>query len=437
MFERILIARRGEAAARVARTCKRIGLDVVGLHSEAAESVHVDACDESFEVKAEHGRVRAEDVLAIAKQAKVDAVYPGYASHTAHVELARCLEAEGLPLIGVDPDVLAQVRDRLTLRELAARVDARFVPGFAAEKLSDAIEIAESIGYPIRLLPPLARFGVQHVIADDEDDLFKRWDEMRLRLPEGPVVVERWFPRARSMEVLLAADSHGDVAALIEGETSIVRDGRGLVRECPSPELVFRHYGEAVREMMFDIGIRMARGLEHCGLLGVQMLLDEHARIYVRGARLGLPNLHAGFEMVTGLDLVEIQLRLASGEPLSDEVRHVQPSGHAIGAQLLAKGAPAEARAQAVEALHFLTLPQRSARIEASVVAGATVPPDDWPRIAKLTCHAAIRHQSLLTLDRLLAISAAPPLETNKDEIRRVLQHGGFVAGQYDQSLAI
>ncbi len=434
MFQRILIARRGEAAARVARTCKRLGIDVIGLHSHPTESVHVDACDENFEVEAVNGTVPPETVLAIAKKAKVDAVYPGYASHTEHHELARCLEAEGIPFVGVDPDVLALVRDRIALRAVADAVDVRFLPGGSANVLSEAIEIADEIGYPIRLAPRLARSGIGHRVVDDEDDLFKVWDVMRLDVPEGPIVVERWIPRSRSIEVLLAADSHGDVCALAEGETSIVRDGRGLVRECPSPELVFRGYGEAVREYMFDVGIRIARGLDHCGLLGVQMLLDEHARVFVRGARLGLPNLHAVFEMVTGLDLVELQLRCAAGEPLNDDVTLLQTTGHAIGAQLL--GTDEASRTQIVEDLRFLTLPQSRARIEASVVPGAGVPPDDWPRIAKLTCHAAIRHQALLTLDRLLAISEAPPVTTNRDEIRKVLAHGAFVAGQYDQTLA-
>ena len=325
------------------------------------------------------------------------------------------------------------MRDRIRFREVCDAAGVQPVPGGPAESLSDAYDLAHQIGFPVLVKGPLASMGVGLHLARDEEELKPAWEAARAKVAEGPLVVERRIDRARDIEVLVAADSHGEESAFTECETSIVSEGRGLLRECPSPELVFRTDGEALREMMYDLAIRLTRQLAHIGVLGVRMLVDPDGRIYVRGARLGLPNLHGAPEMVTQLDLVELQLRLASGEPVPDEVRQLQPSGHAVTVQVLAE--EDAQRRESVEVLRFPSLPQRTTRVEPSVAEGTNVPPDDWPRLAKITCFAPIRHQSILTLDRVLAATQAPPMKTNVPTLRRVLIHEGFRAGQYDCDL--
>ncbi|MEM9068891.1 MAG: biotin carboxylase N-terminal domain-containing protein [Myxococcota bacterium] len=432
MFEKVLIARRGEAAARVARTCKRLGVDAIALYSDAAESVHVEACDRAFEVKATDGQVSAEDVIACAREASADAVFPGYSSHRAHLELAQALEAEGIPFVGLDPDVLRTVGDRSAFRELAERAGVRTIPGGLVATLDEAKSLAEEVDYPVVLKGQAADASIGARKADDEEELDAAWSEIRALQPEGSVVVESHIPRARDLEVLLVSDSHGTVLPLVEMETSILEAGRGLIRECPSPKLVLAADGESIREMMFDIGVRIARELECVGLMSVQMLLSPTGRLWVRGARLGLVAMHAVVERVTRLDLVALQLQVASGEALGEEIEYLQPRGHAIGAQILASDPSQEG--VSVDEIVLPSAP-RTARIELSVAKGTQVPPDDWPRVAKITASAPVRRQALMTLDRILAAASFEPLKTNVAALRKVLHAGTFRAGQYDLSL--
>lgn len=443
MFERILVARRGEVAARVARTGKRLENQVLALHSLPGESVHVEACDAAYHVDAVDGVIPVETVVAKAKEAKVDAVYPGYASHSAYGALARALEAEGIPFVGIDPDVLEFVSDRLGLRSRAQELGLRAVPGELVADVADGVAAADRLGFPVALRTPRAG-GVELAIVHDEDELPKALEgafaTLQARVSKGPVarrgnprlVVERFVPRARRIDVLLIADAEGDIAALCERECSIAdASGTTLITECPSPELQLRNDGEALREMMYDQALRVGRSLDFEGLLSVRFLLDAAQEIHFEGATLGLPVMHGVMEMVTGLDLVALQLKTAAGEPLPEEVRCGELSGHAAAARVLA--VDEEQRSTEATQVYFPSGSYGSLRVEPSIAEGVATPPDDWPRVVRATAAAPIRHQALLILDRTLAALRVPPLTTNVGELRKVLTHEQFRAGQYDR----
>ena len=445
MFKKILIARRGEAAVRVARTCRHLGITAIALYTDdegAADSeenskVQVEACDVAVRVTAgEDGHLDPATVVAVAREHGVDAVHPGYRSHTAHLPLAHALEAEGLPFIGADPDVLSMVSQRVAIRAAAERADVRMVPGTASpvSSLADAYEQAEAAGYPVVLRATKSDSGFPLSTAEDDEELEAIWDSRALQdaVASGvQLCVERRIERPRIIETLLAADSTGEVIPLCDRELSIVGEGGQLIEESPCPELGNRADGEAIRQAMFDSAIRLAREINCIGLLSVEFLLDVDTRLWISGARIGLPRHHSIPELVTNLDLVELQLRLASGENLPDEVLLLQPHGHAIGAWLRATD-PAT-RTQQVTEVAFPPGPQRKVRIEPSAAEGSAVPADDWPILAKLACFAPIRHQALLTLDRILAEHRIEPMATNAGLLREVLGSETFRAGQYDR----
>ena len=379
MFKKILIAKRSEVALRVARTCKRLGIDAVALalEGDAQESVYTDGCDHVVRIDAKD-EIPIESILNIVKEHAIDVVYPGYSSQQMVIELARALEAEGIPCVGMDPDVLAIIRDQARLRAIVEQAGVRVVPPDLVSTIS--------------------------------------------------------VTRARSLAAFLAIDSHGNAAFLCDLETSVFKDDRKLIRESPSPHLNFSPDGESIREMMFDIGIRLARELGFCGLFSAELLRSPLGELWLSGIELGLPTLHAMVEMVTQLDLVDLQLRIAVGEKLSSDVLFLQPAGHTLGAQVLASSD--EQRTINVEKVFFPHLPQRIARVESSVSAQSCVSVDDWPRLAKIVTHAPVRHQALLTLDRILAATTFPPLSTNISLLRSALHDEAFRAGQYDIGLA-
>ncbi len=431
MFERVLIARRGEVAARVARSCKKLGIEAIALHSDATDSVHVRACDRACQVSTEEGEVPAAEVLRCAQESGAEAVFPGYASQRPRLDLARLLEAAAIPFVGVDPDVLLTVGDRVALRELCERAEVPMVPGGSPDDLEGALTMAEQLGYPLVVKCAEASSGVGRHVAHDPEELPETWQRAAALAGERPLVVETLLERARDIEMLVASDSHGNTLPLIEMETSVLANGRGVIRESPSPELVFAAEGEAIREMMVDVAIRVARELACVGVMSVQMLITPERRLYVRGARLGIPALHAVAERVLQMDLVALQLEVASGEALPESVGFVQPHGHAAGAQILATDDAQ--RSVAVETLIIPSDPR--ARLELSVGVGQPAPPDDWPRLAKVTTSAPIRREAILTLDRLLAGIHLDPLTTNLALLRRVLHDETFRAGHYDLAL--
>jgi len=373
----------------------------------------------------------AAEVLRCVKETGADAVFPGYASQRPGVELARLLEAEGLPFVGVDPDVLVTVGDRVAMREVAARAEVPMVPGGSPDDFAAAQSLAEELGYPVVVKCAQASSGVGRHVARDPDELSGAWHRAAGLAGDRRLVVEALLERARDLEMLVASDSHGNTLPLIEMETSVLANGRGIIRECPSPELVFAGEGEALREMMVDVAIRVARELACVGVMSVQMLITPERRLHVRGARLGIPALHAVAERVIQMDLVALQLEVASGQALPEAVGFVQPHGHSVGAQILA--AHDAQRAVAVENLVIPSDPR--ARLELSVGVGQPAPPDDWPRLAKVTTSAPIRREAALTLDRLLAGIHLDPLKTNLALLRQVLQDETFRAGHYDLSL--
>lgn len=435
MFEKVLIARRGEAAARVAVTCRHLGISAIAVYSDkGADGVHVEACDEAHMLEpGSDGLLDPAEIVALAKDKAVDAVYPGYGSHHSHDALARGLAEVGIPCVGVELDALVNTRMRPALRKAAEAAEVTMPPGSGPlEDVGDAEGQAYGLGYPLVVRAIEAGHGIGVHPASDGDELREAWAKASARA-EGKGValcVERCVPRARHIEVLVLCDSRGGVEALCDRERSLCMGGQRLIEECPSPELVFRSDGESLRLSLFDAATRISAQLGCIGLLTIGFLVDADGRFVVTGARIGLPKLHAITEMTTGLDLVALQLQIASGEAIPDQAKAPQPSGHAVGVWLLA--AAADELDAPVEEYFTPPYPTRRVRIEPSIIVGAPVAVDDRPLLAKMTVSAPIRHQAVLTLDRVLAATRVSPSRTNVTVLRQVLNHASFHAGQYD-----
>ncbi len=335
----------------------------------APASRHVEAADRKIEIDVDEAEPIPSDRLSeIIAQAGADAAHVGYHGQPSMFELASAAEKAGLPVVGTDLDVLGALADPGALRAAAERSYVR------------TISEAGSISSP------------------------------------------------RVITVLVVADSHGNVTSLADTDRSLTMDGHALVHETPSPELLFGSEGDAFRASLFESARGLVKALRYAGVVEVLFHVDPRGQAWVSDVSIGLPRHHTLIEMVTGLDLVALQLRVAAGDELPAELESIEPRGHALDAAVLALDRP-EAP---VEAYSVPPAPQGRVRATSSATVGMALPGDDRPLIAKLTTQAPIRHGAVLSMDRVLAEMRAEPFENNISTLRRILADHSFRAGQYD-----
>ncbi|MGF1469023.1 MAG: biotin carboxylase N-terminal domain-containing protein [Sandaracinaceae bacterium] len=438
MIERILIANRGEVAVRIARSCRRLGVEPVGVHVDAdASCPHIDACDRTVRIGAEHTAYRDPVALvAAAREAEVHAVHPGYGLLAAEAAFAQAVEEQGLIFVGPASERFEVCRDRLAVQEVAREAGVRLLVGSLRPILEpgDALADVDRVGYPVS---PQGVLGLGEPTllhrADDVADLSDALDALGELEAVGGGLLTRYVERARHVEVQVAYDGrHAHV--LGDRECSLRKDGRKLLCEAPAPAIDQLYTAEAVRGALWDASVEVTQRIGVRGLAACHFVIDPDGVFFFTGFTPGLQVEHATTEMTTALDLVELQLTLAAGEALSDEVLRTEPSGAALQARIDAaldprSSGPLPGR---VEAARWPPAPQGRVRIEAGVRVGSVVDPSHEALVATVTTFAAGRHDALLTLDRILAETHLSPLVTNLRLLRKALNHESFRAGQYD-----
>ena len=444
MFEKVLIANRGEIAVRVARTCERLGIATVAVYSEVEEdSLHRQTCDEAICVgpaRVQDSYLNQDAILAAAKQTGAQAIHPGYGLLSENADFVRKVAAAGLSFVGPSPEIIELFADKVRAKALARQAGVRVTPG-SDEALADpelAAREADSIGYPVLVKAAGGGGGIGIQIVLDAEQLGKALEicsgRARAAFGDERVYLERYLERPRHVEVQVIGDRHGQLVALGERECSIQRRHQKIVEESPAPALIFGRHAEERREALFDAALRIAQEAGYYNVGTAEFILDAEGRAYFMEWNPRLQVEHTVTEMCTGLDLVEWQLRIAAGERLPNEVLRAEPRGHAIEARIYAEDSlkgflpkPGE-----VKTLRWPPLAPGSLRIEAGIAPGSKVTSHYDPMVAKVITFGATRHQAILTLDRVLAETEIEPLVTNLAFLRSVLAHDSFRAGQYD-----
>jgi 3-methylcrotonyl-CoA carboxylase alpha subunit len=446
MFKKVLIANRGEIAVRIARTCERLGVATVAVYSDVdKEAMHATSCDEAVHIggnRVQESYLMIEAIIAAAKQTGADAVHPGYGLLSESPAFARAVEAAGLVFIGPSAEMLDLYGDKLRARELARQAGVRVVPGSGAA-ISNVDELratADEIGHALMIKAAAGGGGVGMLRVSEDDDWAEALracaDRAREAFGDDRLYVEAEVSRPRHLEVQILADGVGGLVALGELECSMQRRHQNILEESPSPAFHGMLHGDLKREILSDAALRIAREGGYRGAGTAEFLLDSEGRLHFLEFNPRLQVEHVVTEMCTGLDLVEQQLLIASGQPLSSEARQCQPSGHAIEARVYAEDPLRNfmPRPGKVEQLRWPSVAPGRLRIETALAPGSEVTEYYDPMVAKVIAHGAIRHQALLMLDRVLAESLIAPLTTNLSFLREVLAHESFRAGQYDTS---
>ena len=439
MFDKILIANRGEIAIRIIRTCNRLGIQTVAVYSDAdSRSLHRQLADESVyigESQSQKSYLNIDKIIAAATSTGCQAVHPGYGFLSEKADFAKAVAAAGMVFIGPPTDVVDVMGDKITSKELAKNAGVPVIPGFieAIKDEAEALAAAEAVGYPILLKPAAGGGGKgMRIVAKPEDmkaALAASRQETQKAFNDTRVFVERYIEQPRHIEIQILADSQGHVVHLGERECSIQRRYQKVIEESPSPAV-----SPDLRERMGKAACDLARTSGYVNAGTVEFVMDSQHNFYFLEMNTRLQVEHPVTELVTGLDLVEWQLRIASGEPLAFDQSGVTFNGWAIEARICAEE-PTRGFIPSTGMITRYAAPRgRGIRVDSGVNIGGKIDVYYDSMLAKLICHGKTREDARRALIEALNGYHIEGVSTNIDFVTSVLCLPEFAEGNLSTS---
>ncbi len=453
MFDKILIANRGEIACRVAITARRLGVRTVAVYSEADRSArHVRLCDEAFGIgppPARESYLRGDVILEVARRAGAQAIHPGYGFLSENEAFARAVATAGLVFIGPPPAAIAAMGSKSAAKALMATAGVPLVPGYHGDDQDPGLLRAEAgrIGYPVMIKASAGGGGkgMRLVSTDDQFDamLASCRREAKNAFGDDRVLVERFVERPRHIEIQVFADTRGDAVHLFERDCSVQRRHQKVIEEAPAPGMT-----AARRQAMGEAAVAAARAVGYVGAGTVEFIADPRGEFYFMEMNTRLQVEHPVTEMITGQDLVEWQLRVAAGEPLPCTQSQLVITGHAIEARIYAENADKGFLPSIGRLAHLRTPPavafERGAgidgapaavRIDSGVRAGDEISANYDPMIAKLIVWGADRDTAIRRMQVALAGFEVVGPSTNVDFLGRLMTTRAFIDADLDTAL--
>ncbi|MFJ5565978.1 acetyl-CoA carboxylase biotin carboxylase subunit [Lysinibacillus xylanilyticus] len=433
MFKKVLIANRGEIARRVIRTCKRLNVQTVAVYSEAdAESLHVKEADEAFCIgkpPVAQSYLNIDRILEVAKESGAEAVHPGYGLLSENAEFAkRCTEA-GLVFIGPSADVIASMGSKLEARKTMKAAGVPIVEGVETpvKDVTEAIEIASRLGYPIMLKASAGGGGIGMQLVENAEELAKAFEGNQKRAQsffgDGTMYMERFIANPHHVEVQIIADHDGNVVPLFERECSIQRRNQKVVEEAPSPFI-----SEETRKSMLDASVKAVQHIGYVNAGTIEYLVDAEQNFYFLEMNTRLQVEHPVTEEITKLDLVEEQLKIAAKQPLAFTRDSIQRKGHAIEVRIYAEN-PSTFFPSPGTITVFELPTGEGIRHECGVEAGTTVTPFYDPMISKLVVWGETRAIACERLIEALKAYKVEGIQTNIPMLLKTVTHEQFLKG--------
>ena len=407
MFGKVLIANRGEIAVRVIRACREMGVTAVAVYSDAdRRELHVRLADEACwigEAPAASSYLDAERIIAAARETGAEAIHPGYGFLSENAAFARTVEEAGFAWIGPSAEAIAQMGDKIQARKAAIQSNVPLIPGTQSVVADEeeARAIADEIGYPLMIKASGGGGGKGIRIVGQASELegsFRRAaNEAQASFGNADVYIEKYFERARHIEIQILADSHGNAVHLGERECSIQRRHQKVIEEAPSPVVT-----PQLRDRMGAAAVALAQQVGYVNAGTVEFLVDDGGEFYFLEMNTRLQVEHPVTELVYGIDLVEAQLRIAAGEPLPLRQEQVRPRGWAIEARILAEDTdngfvPSPGRIAALHEPGGLNV-----RLDSSLYPGQEITLNYDPMVAKLVVWGRDREDATRRLGRAL-----------------------------------
>ncbi len=437
LIRKVLVANRGEIAVRVMRTCREMGIATVAIYSDADRgAVHVRYADEAVHVgpaPARDSYLNVERVIEAARLTAADAVHPGYGFLSENPRFALAVEQAGLTFIGPPAASMEAMGVKTTARRNMQAAGVPVVPGSDAPipDEGEAQAAAEAMGYPVMIKAAAGGGGKGMKRCDGPDQFRSLWQSARREAAsafgDDRLYLEKFLEKPRHVEIQVFADAHGACIHLGERECSVQRRQQKIIEESPSCVL-----DDALRAAMGEVAVRAARAVGYRGAGTVEFLVDATRNFYFLEMNTRLQVEHAVTELVTGLDLVRMQIQVAQGERLPLRQEQVARRGHAIEARIYAED-PSKGFLPSPGRITYLRVPDGpGVRDDSGVYAGWTVSPYYDPMISKLIAWAPTRPQAIERLQRALSEYALHGITVNRGFLKAVLAHPAFRSGDYD-----
>lgn len=427
MFTRILIANRGEIAIRIIRACKEMGIFTIAVYSEAdRESLHVALADLAICI----GRAPACDsyldkkrIISAALATKAEAIHPGYGFLSENADFARLCERHGIAFIGPSSDTIAKMGDKDTARRLMKESGVPTTPG--SDILTDyreALAAAEKIGYPVLLKASAGGGGKGIRLVSDQSQMEREFKtasgEAEKAFGDGRMYLEKFLSPVKHIEVQLLADEKGNVVCLGERECSIQKNNQKLIEESPSPAIV-----PEMRAQLMEIAARAARAVRYVNAGTIEFLMDTEGRFYFMEMNTRLQVEHPVTELVTGVDIVKWQIRIAAGVPLDFTQEDIRVEGAAIECRINALGAGK---------VNFFIMPGGpGVRFDTFLYQGYEVPPYYDSMLGKLIVYSSTREEAIRKMQSALCELVIDGTQNNIESQIAIVRDPGFKAGRY------
>jgi len=436
MFQKILIANRGEISVRIARACRELGIASVAVYSEAdAEALHVRMADEAVccgPPRATESYLDIEKIVALAKQTGADAVHPGYGFLSENADFAKAVSEAGIAFVGPTPEVIAAMGLKIAARERMIAAGVPVVPGGARiDDVEEAKRAAAEMGYPVLVKASAGGGGRGMRRADDESELEAALEraasEAAAAFGDGAVYLEKFVDGPRHIEFQVMADAEGHTIHLGERECSIQRRHQKLIEESPA-------YGMTpeVRAAMGEAAVKATRAVGYIGAGTVEFLMDASGDWYFLEMNTRIQVEHPVTEAVTGVDLVQLQIRMAAGEKLEVAQEDIALTGHAIEVRIYAEDPDKNFIPSPGPIVGWRAPEGDGIRIDTGFEGGQTVTPHYDPMIAKLIVHAEGRDAAVERLAAALEDYTIAGIKTGLPFLRRVCANEVYRGGRYD-----
>ncbi len=441
MFAKLLIANRGEIACRIARTARRLGIRTVAVYSDAdAHAAHVAACDEAVHIggpRPQESYLRGDVILEAARRTGATAIHPGYGFLSENAEFAAACARAGVVFVGPTPDAIDAMGSKSAAKSLMEKAGVPLTPGYHGDRQEPdyLLEQARRIGFPV-LIKAVSGGGGKGMRRVDAADAFSAalascQREAAASFDDDRVLVEKYVSPARHVEVQVFGDTHGNVVYLFERDCSVQRRHQKVIEEAPAPGMTPER-----RRKMGEAAVAAARAVNYTGAGTIEFIAAPDGAFYFMEMNTRLQVEHPVTELITGLDLVEWQLRVAAGEPLPVRQEQLAINGHAIEARIYAED-PAREFLPSIGRLVHLATPETSAelRIDTGVRQGDEITPYYDPMIAKLIVHGPTRAEAVGRLRAALAGYQVVGVHTNVEFLQRLAEAPSFVEARVDTAL--